>query len=152
MTEVYRTEPLAGAGESGTALVIHCSDPRYQVHFHEFLRLGLGLERYGLLVVPGGAQFLTLADYLPKFSWAGWRWVKFIGDIAPPTRVVLIAHDDCLWYRHVRGRQDNAAMREKQVADLRRVGEALRERLGELKVELYYARLVDAAASFEAVK
>ena len=152
MAEVYRTEPLAGAGESGTALVIHCSDPRYQPHFHEFLRRGLGLERYGLLVVPGGAHFLTLTDYLPKFSWAGWRWVKFIGDIAPPSRVVLIAHDDCLWYRHVRARQDDAAVREKQVADLRRVGEALRERLGDLRVELYYARLVDGAAIFEAVK
>ncbi len=152
MAEVYRTEPLARAGETGTALAIHCSDPRYQPHFHEFLSTGLGLERYGLLVVPGGAQFLTLADYLPKFSWAGWRWVKFIGEIAQPSRVVLIAHDDCLWYRQVRGRQDVAALREKQVADLRRVAEGLRERLGELPVELYYARLVEDAASFEAVK
>ena len=148
MPEVFRSEPLAGAGEAGTALVVQCSDPRYQPHFHDFLRRGLKLERYALLAVPGGAQFLTLMDYLPKFSWAGWRWVKFIGDIAPPSRVILIAHDDCLWYKHVR-RGKPAEIRAKQLEDLRRVEEGVRERFRDVEVELYFARLEESQATFE---
>lgn len=151
MAEVFRTEPLVGAGEAGTALVVQCSDPRYQPHFHDFLRRGLKLERYALLAVPGGAQFLTLVDYLPKFSWAGWRWVKFIGDIAPPSRVILIAHDDCLWYKHVR-RGKPAEIHAKQLDDLRRVEAGVRERFDNVHTELYYARLEEGAATFEQVK
>ncbi|MGH9777061.1 MAG: hypothetical protein ACRD5I_01495 [Candidatus Acidiferrales bacterium] len=151
MAEVFRSEALAGAGEAGTALVVQCSDPRYQPHFHDFLRRGLKLERYALLAVPGGAQFLTLVDFLPKFSWAGWRWVKFIGDIAPPSRVILIAHDDCLWYKHVR-RGKPAEIHAKQIGDLRRVEVGVRERFRGVAVELYYARLEDGAAAFETVR
>jgi hypothetical protein len=151
MAEVFRTEPLAGAGEAGTALVVHCSDPRFQPHFHDFLRRGLKLERYALLAVPGGAQFLTLADYLPKFSWAGWRWVKFIGDIAPPSRVILIAHDDCLWYKHMR-RGKTGEIRAKQLDDLRRVEAGVRERFHNVEVELYFARLDGSSATFESVR
>jgi hypothetical protein len=152
MPEVFRTQPLAAAGETGTALVVHCSDPRFQPHFHDFLRLGLDLDRYALLAVPGGAQFLTLADYLPKFSWAGWRWVKFIGEIAPPARVVLIAHDDCLWYKRVRGRSQPAEIHAKQLEDLRRVAVEVHERFRNVTVELYFARLDGGAAAFESVK
>ncbi len=152
MAEVFRTEPLAGAGEAGTALVVHCSDPRFQPHFHDFLRRALKLERYALLAVPGGAQFLTLVDFLPKFSWAGWRWVKFIGDIAPPSRVVLIAHDDCLWYKHVRGRAKPAEIHARQLEDLRRVEAGVRERFRNITVELYFARLDAGSAVFESVR
>ena len=49
--------------ESGV-LVIHCSDPRYQAPFQDFLRGQLKLDRYALLAIPGGPQFLTLAEYL----------------------------------------------------------------------------------------
>jgi hypothetical protein len=152
MGEVFRTDPLSVAGEAGTGLVVHCSDPRFQPHFHDFLRRALRLERYALLAVPGGAQFLTLVDYLPKFSWAGWRWVKFIGDIAPPSRVVLIAHDDCLWYKHVRGRSKLGEIHAKQLEDLRRVEAGVRERFRNVAVELYFARLEGNSATFESVR
>ena len=150
MAEVFRSERVGGEGEAGTALVVQCSDPRYQPHFHDFLRRGLKLERYALLAVPGGAQFLTLVDFLPKFSWAGWRWVKFIGDIAPPSRVILIAHEDCLWYKHVR-RGKPGELRAKQLDDLRRVEAGVRERFRDVAVELYFARLDGSSAAFESL-
>ncbi len=34
-------------------LVIHCSDPRYQIAFQDFLRNKLGLDHYALIAVPG---------------------------------------------------------------------------------------------------
>jgi hypothetical protein len=145
----YRTAPFEGKREGGV-VVIHCSDPRFQPHFQDFLGRGLGLESYGLIAVPGGAQFLTLVDYLPKFAWAGWRWVKFMVDLAKPERIILIAHDDCRWYLDLRfGRPDPARLRERLAQDLQRVRAALAERFGDRRIELYFARLEDGSATFE---
>lgn len=142
---------MPSEGDSAT-LVIHCSDPRYQPHFQEFLRKGLGLDQYALVAVPGGAHFLTLAEYLPKFSWVGWRWVKFILDLTRPGRVILLAHDDCRWYLDSRFAHDPARLREKVLDDLRRVRAELAERLGPTaRIELYFVHLMDGSASVEPV-
>jgi hypothetical protein len=151
MPETYRTPAQPSRVESAP-VVVHCSDPRYQPHFQDFLRNGLGLDHYALVAVPGGGQFLTLAEYLPKFSWVGWRWVKFVIDLTRPSRVILIAHDDCRWYLDSRFAPDPARVRDKMLDDLRRVRAELAERLGPTaRVELYFARLVGDSASFEPV-
>lgn len=133
-------------------LVVHCSDPRYQPHFQEFLRKGLGLTHYALLAVPGGAQPLTLVEYLPKFAWSGWRWMKFLSTIARPERIVLLTHDDCRWYLDNRFVREPAGARAQQIADLRRVRDAAVDRFGRLRVELFYATLAGDHATFEAVE
>ncbi len=151
MPTLYRTQ-AGPTGIEGAAVVIHCSDPRYQPHFQEFLRKGLGLDNYALIAVPGGAQLLILADYLPKFSWSGWRWVKFIVDLVDPARLVLIAHEDCRWYLEARFGHDPSRIRERMIADLRRSSAGLKQRFGDKQVELYYASLgEDGSASFEAL-
>jgi hypothetical protein len=150
MPEIFRSGPHGAGGES-KPLVIHCSDPRYQPHFQEFLERGLDSPHYALIAVPGGPQFMTLVEYLPKFSWAGWRWVKFMETIARPSRIILIAHDDCRWYIDMRFAQHRTGLRERQVADLRRVRRELLERFGQAQIEMYYARLEDGRAAFEGV-
>jgi hypothetical protein len=95
-------------------------------------------------------QTLTLVDYLPKFAWSGWRWMKFLTNLTSPRRVILITHDDCRWYLDNRF-ADAANVRGRQVEDLRRVGRAFRERFGDVDVELYYAALEDGRARFETV-
>jgi len=137
-------------GEPGV-VVMHCSDPRFQLPFQDFLRGELGLKSYSLIAVPGGPQFLTLAEYLPKFAWAGWRWVKFLMDLGSQQRVILIAHEDCRWYQDQRFWQEGPNLREKQVRDLKQVRAGIQERFGNLKVELYYARLRDKQVAFEAL-
>lgn len=148
MNRIYRTaaRPVDGTD----TLVLHCSDPRFQAHFQEFLRDRLGIERYALVAVPGGAHFLTLVDYLPKFAWSGWRWLKFLVDLAKPRRVILIAHDDCRWYIEGRFLQRGNA-RERLVADLHQVRRALGERFPAVTVETYFARLDDGVGVFEEV-
>ena len=148
MPQIYRTA-LPGAKSESGILVLHCSDPRYQPHFQDFLRNGLGLERYALIAVPGGPQFLTLSEYLPKFSWVGWRWVKFMMGLTEPERVILIAHDDCRWYLDMRFWGQSSGLQERQVGDLQKVRAELGERFSGSRVELYYARLVDGKAAFE---
>ncbi len=144
---LFRTSPHGAGGES-KPLVIHCSDPRYQPHFQEFLDRGLNLGHYALIAVPGGPQFMTLAEYLPKFAWSGWRWLKFMERVASPERIILIAHEDCRWYVDMGFAADPARLREKQVGDLRVVREAVRERF-RTRVDLYYARMDGDHAAFE---
>jgi len=137
--------------ESGV-LVIHCSDPRYQAGFHTFLQEQLGLYRYALVAVPGGPQFLAMMDYLPKFAWTGWRWVKFLSDLGNSSRVILIAHEDCRWYLDARFGPPPADLRQKQVRDLKDVSAGLRERFGDVRIECYYARMEKDGPVFEEVR
>jgi hypothetical protein len=148
---VYRSRAVGAAHEfGGGTLVVHCSDPRYQPHFQDFLANGLGIEHYALIAVPGGVHTLTLTEYLPKFSWAGWRWVSFMADLTAPARVILIGHEDCRWYQaprflHLHGGTDDA-----QLGDLRRVKAEMRVRLPGATVETWFARLDGLEARFEA--
>ena len=132
----YRTKlPLTQVEPQ--ALVVYCSAARYQQHFEEFLVEGLKLEDYSLIAIPGGVQVLTLLDYLPKFSWAGWRWAKFLVDADHPPRIVLIGHEDCRWYKHL---FPVLGSKERIPADLRRAAKGLEERFPAVRVELYMAR------------
>ena len=150
MTTTYRTAEVEAKGDAGV-VVVHCSDPRFQAHFQDFLANGLWLRQYALIAVPGGAQFLTLVEYLPKFSWAGWRWMKFVVDLSRPERIILIAHEDCRWYLDGRFSHEAGRIRERQIADLQRVRGSIHERFGQRRVELYYARLDASHALFDSV-
>lgn len=140
------------ASPESDVVVVHCSDARYQPHFQEFLRQELGLERYALVAVPGGPQFLTLAEYLPKFAWAGWRWMKFLVDLSRPHRIVLIGHDDCRWYLDSRFFHARGAVGERQHADLRQLRAVFAERFPAVAVQCYFARLDGPKAVFEEVR
>ena len=145
--EVYRTKfELRAVPDT---LVIHCSDPTFQAHFQEFLHDHLKLESYALLAVPGGPQFLTLTDYLPKYAWVGWRWTKFLFDVANPARVVLIAHEECRWYEDSRFAHLGLGDRAHKHLDLARVSQELRSRFPNLHVDAYLARLDSGHVVFE---
>jgi hypothetical protein len=146
---VYRTSPHGVPRDAGV-IVVHCSDPRYQWHFHEFLRHGLGVREYGLVAVPGGPQVLARLELQPKYSWAGWRWLKFLVDLTKPERVILINHDDCRWYFSMMQADDPAQVRARQFADLRVIQREFSDRFA-AQIEAYYARLEDGGAAFERV-
>jgi hypothetical protein len=146
----YRSRSVDAAPEfGGGALVVHCSDPRYQPHFQDFLRNGLGLEHYALIAVPGGMHALTLTEYLPKYSWAGWRWVNFVAELTQPDRVILIGHHDCRWYQDARFLHLHGGTDDAQHGDLRRVKAEMRARVPQARVDSWFARLDGLAACFE---
>jgi hypothetical protein len=121
-------------------LVVHCSDYRVQQGIRKFLDDGLRLNgNFDLLAIPGGPQALTLVEYLPKFSWAGWKWFRFLLERHELKRLVLIAHDDCKWYEtlplHLHGSRN---LRERQEEDLRRIHRTLESDFPGLMVEAYY--------------
>jgi len=122
-------------------LVVHCSDHRFQAGLYEFLNLGLNLdENYDLLAIPGGPQCLTLVEYLPKFSWASRKWFRFLLEAHAPKKIILIAHQDCGWYKSLPFFLHSATEpRQRQEEDLRRARNALTKDFPGLNVELYYA-------------
>jgi len=127
-------------GETET-LAIHCGDYRFQAAFQEFLNRDLNLDgNYDLLVIPGGPLSLTLFEYLPKFQWASWKWLRFFVEQHRVRRLILIQHQDCAFYRtmplHLHASPEP---RQRQEQDLRRVEEAMKRELPQLAIELYYA-------------
>jgi hypothetical protein len=122
-------------------LVVHCGDYRFQGAFYEFLNHALNLnEKYDLMVIPGGPQSLALLEYLPKFSWASWRWFRFLVEKHGIRRLILIQHQDCAWYKtmplHL---HTSPELRERQEQDLTRVTATLKKDFPGVTVELYYA-------------
>lgn len=121
-------------------LVVHCGDHRIQAGLYEFLNQSLNLgQNYDLLSLPGGPQCLTLVEYLPKFSWASWKWFRFLAEAHELKRMILIAHQDCAWYKwlplHLHASPEPRARQEE---DLLRARQAVRKDFPELSVELYY--------------
>jgi len=90
--------------------------------------------------MPGGPQCMTLVEYLPKLSWALSKWIRYLVDTHELKRLILIAHEDCGWYKqlpfHLLGSSDP---RHRQEDDLRRVKQVLARDFPHLRVELYYA-------------
>src|ERR1700688_3604370 len=122
-------------------MVIHCGDYRFQGAFYEFLNHALYLnENYDLMVIPGGPLSLTLFEYLPKFSWVSWKWLRFFVERHGIRRLILIQHQDCAWYQtmpvHLHASLD---LRKRQEQDLGRINSTLKRDFPELAVELYYA-------------
>jgi hypothetical protein len=144
MTDYQLTSVLTRGGTD--VLVIHCGDYRFQSAFREFLAQTLALEgKCDLMVIPGGPLSLTLAEYLPKFSWSSWKWLRFFVEHHEIRRLILIQHQDCGFYKtmphHLHSSTDP---RKRQEQDLRRAAVALKKDLPNLAVELFYAGL-DAA-------
>jgi len=147
MPKVHRqARPQAGC------VVVHCSDRRYQKHFHQFLRRNLRLEQYALVAVPGAVQFLARSRSRASYSRAGHGWMSFLGDLTHPKRLVLISHDDCRWYFSLPGLRSARRVRARQFRDLRRVRSALRKRFSGAHVELYFARRLGSRCSFQKVR
>lgn len=141
------------AGGAPEALVVHCSDHRFQQGFREFLTRGLGLATYALIATPGGGHFLTLENVLPKVAKVGRQSMAFHVHRARPRRVVLVGHEDCLFFRErvelfLPGIDTNA----KQAANLRRARTIAGEVFPGLPVELYFAHaLADGSLEFAAI-
>jgi hypothetical protein len=123
------------------ALVIHCSDHRFQAGLREFMDEGLGLRgNYDSLVVPGGPQCLVEVRALPKFAWASRKWSRALVRMHALKRLILIAHQDCGWYKWL-AEWDPAKVpiRQKQEDDLRAAKRAACEISRGVAVDLFYA-------------
>ena len=135
------------------AIVIHCSDPRFQKAFHEFVNGELNLPdgTYIPFAISGGVAALSEPLKLPKeFKFIKDRIGLFLGLFNSITRIVLINHEDCRHYEAMKNTigelflRHAPTMAERQQRDLLAVAKML---LGifkpDLKLELYFAKFLN---------
>jgi hypothetical protein len=137
----YRSQ-LPWVAEPSGVLVIACSDGRWRSQTHEFVTTALQLDpHFDMVEVPGGVEPLTLLDLVPKdFNFLR-RRVEMLVRGHAIRRIILIAHQDCGWYRERKVGPVNIDVRSRQIADLKHVRARARDLFGDVTVETYYARL-----------
>ena len=139
------------------AIVVHCSDPRFQRAFAEFIRDELKLQDGSFipLVISGGVGSLAEPLKLPKeFRFMKERLRMFLERFESIHRLILINHEDCRhyeWLHNYIGRlflQRFHSLAERQQADLKKAAELVLKLTSlKLDLELYYARFADARKS-----
>ena len=140
------------------AIVIHCSDPRFQAAFEQFLATELHLEKgqYVPIVVGGGGGVLAHPEQLPKeFKFLKDRLEHYRKVFPTVRRIVLINHEGCRYYESIKGRllsfvgsRLKSALDEghRDLSLAARVFQHLLAHLG-YQLELYFARFADAERS-----
>ena len=93
------------------------------------------------MAVPGGIEPMTLADDVPKDFNFFRRRLEALVDAHGTRRIVIIAHQDCAWYRALMETATPEVIRARQIADMRRAAAWLRARFEGVTVEPYFARL-----------
>ena len=139
---VYESS-LAWDPERPSTTIITCVDGRWYPHFQEFARqYAKAGTRTDFMAVPGGIEPLTLIDLIPKdFSFFR-RRIEALVESHGTKRIIAIAHQDCAWYRARRIGPVIVDLRAKQIDDLHRAANRLREMFSGVVVETYFARLV----------
>jgi hypothetical protein len=145
----YQTKPV-GTSQSHV-VVIHCSDPRYQPHFQDFLYSGLRLSRYGLIAIPGGPEHLSPSERSDALRSQGAAWFDFMSKLMAAERCILIGHADCRWYIANRIESDESRLKEHVSRDLIAAREEIQRRFPNLRVELYFAEIEGEQATFTEV-
>ena len=145
----YRSRPI-GTNQSHV-VVIHCSDPRYQPHFQDFLHNGLDLTHYGLIAIPGGVELLSPSERSDTLRSQGAAWFDFMSKLMMAERCILIGHADCRWYVANKIEADEARLKEHVSRDLLAVREEIHRRFRDVEVEVYFAEIEGHQASFTVV-
>lgn len=153
-TPAHRVYTVA-ADPKPAAIAIHCSDPRFQQAFEEFLEHELGLAKgsYIPIVVGGGAGVLGHPEQLPKeFKFLKDRLEHYREIFPSARRIILINHEGCRYYESLKVRA--LAMIGSRLGlaidhgrkDLSLVSLAFRHFLSHLgyTIELYYAHFANS--------
>lgn len=126
------------------ALVLHCSDPRFQPAFRTFLAEQLGISHPALVIGPGSISAWAVQMAKPKMWHAMRQNIELMAARHPIKRLVIITHEDCKSYSKLADLMGGlpkvpGLQREhlKQVA-----GWITKEYLPNASVELYHAAIV----------
>lgn len=126
------------------ALVIHCSDPRFQDAFHGFTRRGLGLEQPAVIVLPGSTASFGVQAFLPKRWHALRNQIELMTEHNDFPRVIIINHDDCRGYtdvaKFIGGLMNVSVSQRKHLQGMAEY--ILKEYLPNAQIELYQAKIV----------
>ena len=143
------TATLAFDARRVGAAAVYCSDGRYGEQMDQFLHEGLGLPRYDRVAVPGGAACLAghVAAMFERNALE--RQLRFLIEAHALTRVVLIAHHDCGFYKHKARLAAGRTIAQQQAIDLKKSAEQIRLWCPNVEVEAYYANPAGGRVTFD---
>jgi hypothetical protein len=145
-TVVYRSRAPFDERRVGAAAV-YCSDGRFGEQMDEFLHEGLGLPRYDRVALPGGAACLAGHSCAYHAKHALERQLEFLIREHALSRVVLIAHEGCAFYRDLW--LGLRTMQEQQAVDLEKAAAHIRASTPDVAIDLYFARKQNGGVGFE---
>ncbi len=127
---------------SPDALVLHCSDPRFQEAFRQFIK-DLGVQRPAPIAIPGSCASFGTNAFTPKNWYTLKNQIELLAEHNSFPRVILINHDDCKGYEAV-SKWLRGLVSIEQRKHLKMLAEFLRKNyLPNSRLELYQARIVD---------
>lgn len=128
-------------GVQPDAIVVHCSDPRFQEAFRLFVKEELKIEHPAPIVIPGSISSVGLELVMPKHAKALKDYVEFMVEHGKTARLVLINHEDCKMYEKWRS-YFRLALLQQQVQDLLLAARFFKKFLPQwLTVEVYMAKI-----------
>jgi len=150
-------EPLTDPVESWVGppvdtLAVFCSDGRFKQMTDQFLKDGLKVPHCDLFAVPGGPGWLTVDMFNYKECDVASKWIGELIEKHGLKRVLLIAHEDCAFYKEKCKGKSPAEIQTRQLEDLGRAQERLEQFGHTVQIELYYADIVDDHVTFKRVK
>jgi hypothetical protein len=131
------------------AAAVYCSDGRYGDQMDEFLHRALGLPRYDRVAAPGGPACAAGHSVAIRDQGAIEKQLRFLITAHELDRVVLIAHQDCGFYQHLK--LWGTTVEQQQRIDMAKAAQVIRGYGDGLSVEAYFARKVDGKVRFERV-
>jgi Putative carbonic anhydrase len=131
------------------AAAVYCADGRYGDQMDEFLHHHLGLPRYDRVAIPGGPACLAPHVSAMRERGALEKQLRFLIESHELTRVVLIAHEDCGFYRHLLHLR--TPIQDQQFKDLLHVAGQIRSWRPGIQVDAYFARKVEGTVEFQPV-
>ncbi len=138
------------------ALIIHCSDPRFQEAFKNFIcgNLDLAEGEYIPIVIPGSVSVIggSINTLLPKNYKALMDQIQLMleHNKEVPLRLILINHEDCKGYAFILEKLKKLNSKlpdviERQVSDLEFAAQAISLAAKKFNIkyefELYMARI-----------
>ena len=142
------------------AVVVYCSDPRFQSAFMKFIKKELKLPdgRYIPFVVAGGGGPLARPKRRKEFKFMKSRLDLFVGKFRFIHRIIIIGHQDCAYYTELGKKVLGKVRRDQHLArrDMRNIANVFRKVLNfQVRIEMFYARFTNkqrTLVTFDQVK
>jgi hypothetical protein len=142
------TYPLSNP-EEADAIVVHCSDPRFQKAFRMFLARDLNIKEPIPIIIPGGVYDLVSPARI-KAARQLMQQLEFLIKENRVQRIVFLHHEDCQW-----SNKWSALVSRFFDRDIGKhlfgAGEKLLEKRLDLEIEVYIAAIKDNRVVFERV-
>lgn len=135
--------------QQAQALVVHCADPRFQTAFREFVTDELAIRNYVPLVVGGGIHSFGVEKMMPKNFKIVWEQIKFFIKQTGVKQVIIINHEDCLWYKSKKGFHPTIELPIKGKLDLKTAAQRILRDFTGVEVRSFWAGLEGDEITFK---